>query len=159
MQTNIPSTESLKEKAKVVRKFLKDKCNADVSHSHCLELIAQVYGIKDWNTASAVSKPVVNKSTLPFKVETVGDMRKALEPFKDSDVIDGMYEFKIADFLDKIENASEDGIISQEFRLTLEDLDEGKAEPRIASFKLNLEHEDVRFESEDGIHGGDLSLF
>lgn len=159
MQTDIPSSDSLKEKAKVIRKFMKDKYNVDISHGHSLELISQVFGLKDWNTASAVSKPKVDKINLPFRVETVGDMREALASFKDSDVIDGMYEFKVGDFLDKIENASEDGIISQEFRLSLEGLDEGKAEPRIASFKLNLENEDIRYESEDGIIGGDLSLF
>ena len=158
MQTHVPSTESLKEMAKLIRKFVKEQCNGDTSHSHCLEFVSQLFGLKDWNTASAVSKPKVNRDKLPFKVETVGDMREALAPFKDSDVIDGMYEFKVADLLDKLENASEDGIVSQEFRLTLEDLDEGKAEPRIASFKLNLENEDIRFESDEGIVGMDLSL-
>lgn len=84
MSNTVPSQEGLKAKAKTIRKFLKEKCGAEVSHSQCLELISQLFGFKDWNTASASSKSEVTKNDLPVWIKTVGGMRKALEPFKDS---------------------------------------------------------------------------
>lgn len=93
-----PTPESLKEKAKVIRKFLAKKYNVDVSHGHCLDLISELFGFKDWNTASAGLKPTVNQDALPDFITTAGDMRRALEPFKDSAVIEAWSDFKIEAF-------------------------------------------------------------
>lgn len=94
--------ESLKAKAKVLRKFLSEKYNVDVSHGHCLDLISELSGFKDWNTASAKLKPRAIKSDLPTLIRTVGGMRKALEPFKDSAKIEASSIFAIgAALMDK----------------------------------------------------------
>lgn len=93
MHTHVPSQESLKEKAKVIRKFIKDKCSADISHSHSLELISQVFGFKDWNTASASIKSKPEKASHPIKGNTVGDVKKVLEKFPESATIDFNYMY------------------------------------------------------------------
>lgn len=148
MSTNVPTRESLKEKAKVIRKFLKEKCDADVSHSHCIELVSKVLDFNDWNTASASLKSKVNQTSLPFQIRTVGEMKSALAGFKDSDIIDGMYDFKIGDFLESLEDMKMDDMgnpedtIIQEFSFVLEHLRDDH-EIGIASFKLNLENEEV----------------
>lgn len=148
MSTNVPTRESLKEKAKVIRKFLKEKCDADVSHSHCIELVSKVLNFNDWNTASAALKSKVNQAALPFQIRTVGEMRSALAGFKDSDIIDGMYEFKIGDFLEALEDMKLDDMgnpedtITQEFSFVLEELRDDH-EIGIASLKLHLENEEV----------------
>ena len=87
--------ESLKAKAKVIRKFLNEKYNVDVSHGHCLDLISELSGFKDWNTASAALRPNVNQNDLPILIRTVGGMRKALEPFKDSAKIEASSIFAV----------------------------------------------------------------
>ncbi len=152
-----PTSEGLKEKAKVIRKFLCEKYNADISHGHCMELISQLFGFKDWNTASAALRPKVSQVSVPFEIRTVGEMREALAGFKDSDLIDGMYEFKFEDFMSQMDgNAYVNDVISQEFSFVLEDLDDGKAEPRIASFKLRIEHEELYSSDESGFSGRTL---
>jgi len=57
---SIPSKEQLKARSKHLSKLLEEKYNVKVSHGHCLELIAQLFGFKDWNTASAaaIEEPV-----------------------------------------------------------------------------------------------------
>jgi len=144
MSINIPSREDFKEKAKVIRSFLKEKCGVDVSHGHCIELISKLFGFNDWNTASATLKPKMDQNSLPIKIETVGDMRRALDPFKDSDSIDGVYEFKIEEFLSKLDSFDDpQDTITQQFSFTLEDLGEKNDEFRTASFKLELDYEDI----------------
>lgn len=43
------------------------------------------------------------KTPCRFHIKTVGDLKKALETFEDSDTIDAMYEFKAKDLIDEIE--------------------------------------------------------
>lgn len=137
--------ESLKQKAKLIHNFISEKYKVDVSHGHCLELISQIFGFKDWNTASAALNLKTKKDILPIHVRTVGDMKKALALFDDDDAIfDGEYEFKLNDFLSDIDPDLEDidSTIIQEFSLILTDF-----VPDIASFKLKLEHESAGFDN------------
>lgn len=69
MSSDIATQNSLKEKAKLIRKFMKEKCNADISHSHSLELISQLYGFKDWNTALALMQRKGIKISIQQKLE------------------------------------------------------------------------------------------
>ena len=144
MPEGLPTSDSFKDKAKIIRKFLNDRYKVDVSHGHCMELLSQLHGFKDWNTASATLKAAVEQVSLPLTVKTVGDMRKALAAFHDSDFIDGMYDFLLADFLNEMDgNATAEDMVSQEFSFVLDRLDESKSGPRFASFKLKLENEEV----------------
>jgi len=136
-----PTQEGFKEKAKVIRKFLNEKYGVDVSHGHCMELISQLFGFKDWNTAAAALKPKSKEDLLPIHIRTVGDMRKALELFDDSAIMDGEYEFKLKDFVDEIDFDELDGTITQEFSLVLE-----RYVSDIASFTLHMEHESIGFQ-------------
>ena len=49
---NLPSRDVLKDQAKRLRAAL-DRTDDPVSHSRALELVAQQYGFRDWNTLSA----------------------------------------------------------------------------------------------------------
>lgn len=125
----------------MIRKFLNEKYQVDVSHGHCMELISQLFGFKDWNTASAALKPKDKQGQLPIHVRTVGDMKKALALFDDDEaILDGEYEFKVRDFIDEMnaEDWDDETIITQEFSLVLE-----RFVPDIASFKLKVEHESM----------------
>jgi len=102
-------------------------------------LISQLLGFKDWNTASAALRSKVNQPVLPVKIKTVGDMKRALEPFEDSDMIDADYDFKLGEFLDEMEpDAQPADIINQEFSLSLKRLN-----GNIVTFELKLEHESM----------------
>lgn len=152
---SIHTKESLKEKATIIRKFLKEKCDADISHSHSLELISKIFGFKDWNTASAMSesKPKVKQNSSPIQIETVGDMKKALEAFDDSAMIDAYYTFKVKELADiELEEPDPEDEIDQEFSFTLEDC----SDKDIASFKLKLEHESMTSFSASGFSGWSL---
>lgn len=46
------SLEKMKEKAKILKKFLVVK-NSQITHSSCLEILALMNGFKDWNTTVA----------------------------------------------------------------------------------------------------------
>ncbi|OIQ32440.1 MAG: hypothetical protein BM559_11545 [Roseobacter sp. MedPE-SWchi] len=50
--SNLPSTEALKMQAKRLRQKLHSS-DVEVSHSKSLELVAQQYGARDWNTLQA----------------------------------------------------------------------------------------------------------
>lgn len=146
MSIGTPTLESLKEKAKVIRSFIKEKYNVDVSHSHCVEMTSKVFGFKDWNTASAMLKPKEKKKVLLGAIETVGQMREVLGSFKDSDYIDGMFECKVKDLLDSAWEAEAEGLLpentlTQQFSFSLEHFDDRQPEPRFVSFKLTLEDE------------------
>jgi hypothetical protein len=139
---SMPKHESLKQQAKLIRKFMSDKYQLDVPHGHCMELMSQLFGFKDWNTASATLKSKAKPDILPMPVKTVGDMRKALALFPDdAAMLDGEYEFNLKDFMSEIVDLDDlDGVITQEFSLVLEHV-----ERDIASFKLKLEHEDIQY--------------
>jgi hypothetical protein len=134
---SVPTLESLKKKSKVIRKFLNEKYNVDVSQGHCLELISKVFGFKDWNTASAALKPKIKENSAPFAVETVGELKKALEPFKDSDRIDAQFTFKLIDFLKHLDDDDPESEIHQGFSISLDTFD---GDPVL---KLKLEYEDL----------------
>lgn len=140
MHANVPSQESLKEKAKLIRKFIKDKCNADISHSHSLELVSQVFGFKDWNTASASSKSKSKTVSHTVKGNTVGDVKKVLEKFPDSATIDFNYMLKIADLIFELdeEEVLPDTEIYQEFSFASAEINGD-----IVSVQLELENEDL----------------
>ena len=144
MSVVTPTPETFKDKARIIRKFMNERYQIDVSHGHCMELLSQLFGFKDWNTASAALKSKSKPLDLPLRVNTVGDMRTALAHFKDTDYIDGMYDFLLVDFLDQIDgNAAASDMVSQEFSFTLEKLDDSKEGPRFASFRLKLENEEL----------------
>jgi hypothetical protein len=131
--------ESLKEKAKLIRSFINEKSSADVSHSHCLELASKLFGFHDWNTASAVLKSKPSEDSFPVGIKTVGDLKKALESFKDTDTIDADYTFQLGDILDDLGdfNAPDDEIF-QEFSLSIDERNDD-----IVNLKLKLEHESI----------------
>ena len=137
--STLQTPESLKDKAKIIRKFMKEKCDADISHGHCIELISQLFGFKDWNTASAALSSKANQNTYPIKIKTVGDMKNALAALEDSAIIDADYDFNIGEFLDEIEPMGQhDDVINQEFSFILE-----RAAKDIVTFTLVLEHESM----------------
>ena len=142
MSTNTPTPENLKDKAKLIRKFLKERSGIEVSHSHCLEMVSHLFNFKDWNTATAALKQKGNQNALPFYIKTVADLKKALESFEDSDTIDAMYEFKARDLLEELvaENPGPKDFITQEFSFVLRDPGDSDG---IASLDLKLENEDI----------------
>lgn len=126
----------IKHQAAILKNFLKQN-NSEISQSSCLQVVAQMHGFQDWNTASASLKSKVKKNSSPVEVKTVADMKRALEIFDDSAMIDACYEFKLKEF--EIESlADPEDEIYQEFSFILEGFG-GK----IASFKLKPEHESV----------------
>lgn len=143
MSNDRPTPEKIKEKAKLVKKIIKEKCDFEISHSHSLELVSQVFGFKDWNTASALIKPKENgigDFSNSIKIKTVGDMKKALELFNDTDMIDADYTFKVIDFMESLWDVERpDDEILQEFSLSIAGFNED-----ILTFKLNLDHESIR---------------
>lgn len=152
MSTGTPTLEALKERAKVVRSFMKEKYGVDVSHSHCVEVASKVFGFKDWNTASAILKSKkTHKKIVPFgAIETVGQMREALSSYKDSDYVDADFEYKVKDLLESAWEVEAEGLephntLTQQFSLSLVHLDSGPTEPRFVSFKLTLEDETMSF--------------
>ena len=60
---SVPTKEQLKARSKHLSKLLEEKYNIKVSHGHCLDVIAQLFGHKDWNIASAVSPDENSSST------------------------------------------------------------------------------------------------
>jgi hypothetical protein len=81
MTNDIPTPEEFKSKAKTIRKFMNEKYNIDISHSHSLELASQLSDFKDWNTAVAAAK---SKGRLPTFIMSVGKMMKVLAKFDPS---------------------------------------------------------------------------
>lgn len=135
-----PTRENLKNKAKIMRAFLKEKCNVDPGHSQCIELTSKLFGFKDWNTASATLKTkAIPEDKLPIKTRTVGELMSILEKFDKDDSIDVDYEFKISDLdLDDVESPNDE--IYQEFSLSLKGHTDG-----IVILGLELEHESITF--------------
>lgn len=117
---SIQTTDSLKKKASVIRTFLKERYDVDVSQGHSLELISKIFGFKDWNTASASLKPKTKQSSSPVQIVTVGDLKKALEGLDDSAMIEADYTFKVKDLELDAYNDPEDEIY-QEYTFSLEE--------------------------------------
>lgn len=131
----VTTTESLKRKATIIRTFLKEKYNVDISQGHSLELVSKIFDFKDWNTASATLKEKLKQKFSPVEIESVGDLRKALESFDDEAMIDADYTFKVQEIEDYQYNDPEDEIY-QEFSFTVE-----KTAFDMVTLKLQLEHE------------------
>lgn len=104
MSVDTVTSESLKEKAKVISKFMKEKYNVDVLHGHSLDLISRLSGYNGWNVASAAMKSKAGHVELPLKIKTVADMKAALAHFKDSDILDAGYDFKLKHYLDELDD-------------------------------------------------------
>lgn len=158
MSASIPTPENFKEKAQIIRKFMKEKYNADVSQGHGLELISQLLGFKDWNTASAASKTSGSGKVLPLRIETIGELKKALEGFRDTDSVDAEFEFRIDEFISKLneEMIGAGDRILQQFSVVIEKTTDVGKDHDIVTFKLNLDYEDVV--SADGTTGYSLGL-
>lgn len=145
---SIPTSESLKDKAKVIRKFLKEKHNVDIPHGHCLDLVSRLFGAKDWNSASALARPSVNPAELPIFVLTAGEMKKVLEPVKDSAKLVVWGNSRIKAFKETMsELGIEEGILTTEYSLTREDSTDDQI-----SFQLKCEDQYLSNtdEAEDG---------
>ena len=138
----IPTPENIKEKAKLLRKILSEKNNADLSHGQCIEIVSQLFGFKDWNTAAAKLKP--NHDQLyPLKIGTIGDLKKAIAPYDDTASVFADYRFKVREFLDGLEPDEldfEDCIRDQDFSLRMNSFEDD-----LAIFQLVLEHESIEF--------------
>ncbi|HAZ13253.1 MAG: hypothetical protein A2X86_00505 [Bdellovibrionales bacterium GWA2_49_15] len=152
MLSATPTPESLKKKAKVIRKFLNEKYSLDISHGHCMELISQLFGFKDWNTAKAEISAFERLQVLAsirarttnddeiVKGMTVGEIRKALEGCDDSATVDADFEFSLGEFINSLEElANPEDTIHQEFAVTaIEKFDEN-----YANIKLTLNYENL----------------
>jgi hypothetical protein len=138
MSISTPTLESFKEKAKTVRQFLNDKYNVNVSRGHGLEIVSKIFGFDGWKAASAAIKPK-EKLSVSAKIETIQDLKLALEAFDESDLVEASYGFKLFDFLDELEeDDSEDDEIIQGFSFALKPITEG-----IVGIELHLETEDM----------------
>ncbi|MBN8538554.1 MAG: hypothetical protein J0M15_16010 [Deltaproteobacteria bacterium] len=83
-----PTKEQLKERAKHLCEIMLEKYSVKVKHGHSLEIVSRLFGVKDWNTASALSaevniaKPVTEKSVansssekpIAAKLPTAGEL-------------------------------------------------------------------------------------
>lgn len=135
--SNITTADSFKNKAALIRNFMQEKYNVNVSQGHALELISKVYGFRDWNTASASMKKKEKQIHSSVQINTVGDLKKALNSFDDSAIIEADYKFKLKEFeFDPSDNPESE--IYQEFSFSLEELDKN-----IISIKLELVHESI----------------
>ncbi|USN47066.1 MAG: hypothetical protein H6626_12870 [Pseudobdellovibrionaceae bacterium] len=134
MSNSLPTPENFKEKAKLIRTFMKNKCDASISHSHSLELISQLFGFKDWNTATAVSK---SRGRLPTNIKTVGQMKRVLEKFDDSAELVMWNLHAVAGLIDVIKELNlTDETFQDEYSLVFDGVAADKA-----SFQLKLEDE------------------
>lgn len=138
---SIPTPESLKEKAPIIRKFLKEKYNVDVSQGHSLELISKLFGFKDWNTASAIAKPepkpVAKDNDRVVRIRTVGGMKKALAPFPDSAKLEATNLLVVKNFIDTMaELGIDDGAQVSEYSFIMQE-----GNDKLVSFDLKLENQ------------------
>lgn len=131
MTLSIPTSENFKDKAKIIRSFMKEKCGADISHSHSLELLSQLFGCKDWNTAKAalteyervkaLASIRSKKNEIPASVKgfNMGELRKATAEYPDEATVEFDYEFNLGEFMNSIDDLqSPEDTIHQEFAIT-----------------------------------------
>src|SRR5690606_18864552 len=125
MSISVPTPENFKEKAKLIRSFMKEKCDADVSHSQCLELLSQLFGLKDWNTASDISK---SKGRLPVNIKEVGQMKKVLDKFDDSTDLEMWSLLAIEGLIDVIKELKlKDEVFHHKYSLIFDGVEADKA--------------------------------
>lgn len=138
MSKDINSQKILKTKAKLVRNFLKEKCNSDISHSQSLELLSKILGFQDWNSAAAV----LEEESATIGYETVGSLKNALAPFNDKESL--KIECDI-----EMEEGSELTTINHEFSLKSVKVKDGEL-----TVELKLEYENIMTLNPDGsMHG------
>lgn len=70
---SVPSKEQLKARSKHLAKLLQEKYNLKVSHGHCLDIVSQLFGIKDWNTASATLPSEPNNAPADDGLHTLAE--------------------------------------------------------------------------------------
>lgn len=134
MSKDINSQKILKTKAKLVRNFLKEKCNSDISHSQSLELLSKILGFQDWNSAAAV----LEEESPTIGYETVGSLKNALAPFNDKDSL--KIECDI-----EMKEGSELTTVNQEFSLKSVKVKDGEL-----TVELKLEYENIMTLNPDG---------
>lgn len=75
------------------------------------------------------------------KLKTIGEVRKALEPFEDSDSIDANYSFMLKEITDEVDEfSSPQDEIGHEFVLALAGVQNVSNGRKLVSFDLILEH-------------------
>lgn len=135
MSANVPSRDSLKEKAKTLRKFLKEKYAVDVSQGHSLELVSHLFGYKDWNTASAIAKKEVGAEKLPVWIKSLGDFKKVSASSSDSAKLVFWNVTPIDAFLNFVKSKNlKDGTLQNKYSLLFGSSEDGELE-----FQLKLE--------------------
>lgn len=90
MYKPILTEEAIKNRAKSIRELIKQEFGFDVPHGQCLKIVSQLFGFKNWNTAKAtvVRAPDAQSSEYcPTNIKTVGELKRALESYGDSDRI------------------------------------------------------------------------
>ncbi|MDL2404441.1 glyoxalase superfamily protein [Rhizobium calliandrae] len=80
MTTIYPSINELKEQAKRLRQAMAARGD-DMAHSAALELVAKQYGLRDWNTLSALAASPNAASKAPGVVGTAVRGRYLNQPF------------------------------------------------------------------------------
>lgn len=79
--TSIPTVDELKLQAKRLRLAMAER-GAVVAHSAALELIAQQYGVRDWNTLAAMALKERSDAVLPLAVGAHVRGRYLDQPFE-----------------------------------------------------------------------------
>lgn len=72
------SKEQFKERAKHLRQILLEKHKIDLPHGHALEVLAKVFGFKDWNTASALTAETIKEK--PVADQVAQEVSKEMPP-------------------------------------------------------------------------------
>ena len=137
MTNDIPTPEEFKSKAKTIRKFMNEKYNIDVSHSHSLELASQLLDFKDWNTAVAAAK---SKGRLPTFIITVGKMMKVLAKFDPTAKLE-MWHLQRPDFSQEM--VKEFKFKEGEYCINTYSLISDGVNKEAASFQLKLEKQSL----------------
>jgi hypothetical protein len=82
MFTFYPTPDETKAQAKLLKLALYQVFGTMVQHSTCLEVIAKMNGLKDWNTLSAKIKPDVKRTNCksPYLNKDLVNDLKAFDP-------------------------------------------------------------------------------
>lgn len=99
MSAQYPPIEELKLQARRLRQAMNDHGDA-ISHSTSLELIAKQYGMRDWNTLSALAAKMSNDTKLPLVIGATISGRYLNQAFTGkiltiTERSDGLYEISI----------------------------------------------------------------
>lgn len=73
-----PTKEQLKERAKHLCELMLEKYSVKVKHGHSLEIVSRLFGIKDWNTASALATEVRSEQPSMEKSGAVASAEKPI---------------------------------------------------------------------------------